>query len=207
MKIRATLLFLAVALQSSNAMAQAASQIANPLDSASTRQPREYAVLIQGGNGITDNRDGFRFLSAGVHAGRVLTNNYGSGLLRGNFEYAVELFPYWQSFTPRFPRVTCAQQANSAVINCSQPYTVGGTFNGASITPIILRWNFAPHGRFTPWLQGAGGVLWTNHKYPSYGDTTVNLTTNGPERRRQRLELHSAGRRRDALLHASESLA
>ena len=32
----------------------------------------------------------------------------------------------------------------------------------------------------TPWIQGAGGVLWTNHKYPAYGDTTANLNTNGP---------------------------
>ena len=115
---------------------------------------------------------------AGLHAGRILTDNIGSGFLRGNFEYAVEVFPYWQSFTPKFQRVSCVQPG--AVITCSAPYTVGGTFTGASVTPIILRWNFARHGKFTPWFQGAGGVLWTNHKYPAYGDTTVNLTTNGP---------------------------
>lgn len=153
---------------------------ANPLDAASTRQPWEIGAILQGGNGITDNRDGFHFLMAGMHAGRVLTNNYGSGLLRGNFEYAVEVFPYWESWTPKFPRVSCVQTTPTSAITCSQPYTVGGTFHGASITPIILRWNFARHGKFTPWLQGAGGVLWTNHKYPSYGDTTANLNTNGP---------------------------
>ena len=152
----------------------------NPLASASSRQPHEYAALIQGGTGLTDNRDGFKFLLAGVHAGRVLTNNYGPGLLRGNFEYAVEIFPYFQSFTPKFPRVSCGQVAGTASIQCSRPYTVGGTFTGASITPIILRWNFARHGKLTPWLQGAGGVLWTNHKFPAYGDTTANLNTNGP---------------------------
>ena len=150
---------------------------ANPLESP-THQALEYGVLVQGGNGITDNRDGFHFAMAGVHAGKVLTGNFLPGPLRGNFEYAVEVFPYWQSFTPKFQRVKCAQPG--AVITCSAPYTVGGTFTGASITPIILRWNFARHGKFTPWFQGAGGVLWTNHKYPAYGDTTVNLTTNGP---------------------------
>ena len=153
---------------------------ANPLETASTRQPTEIGAIFQGGNGITDGRNGFHFLMAGVHAGKVLTDNYGSGILRGNFEYAVEVFPYWQSFTPKFPRVSCTEAAGTTVIHCSQPYTVGGTFTGASITPIILRWNFARHGKFTPWVQGAGGVVWTNHKYPSYGDTTVNLTTNGP---------------------------
>ncbi len=48
------------------------------------------------------------------------------------------------------------------------------------MTPIILRWNFARRGRLTPWVQGAGGLLWTNHKYPAYGDTTVNIHNNGP---------------------------
>jgi hypothetical protein len=151
---------------------------ANPLESASARQPFEVGAILQGGNGFTDNRDGFHFIMAGAHAGKVLTGNFGPGLLRGNFEYAVEAFPYWQSFTPRFQRVSCVQPG--AIITCSAPYTVGGTFTGASITPIILRWNFATHGKITPWFQGAGGVLWTNHKYPSYGDTTINLTTNGP---------------------------
>jgi hypothetical protein len=150
----------------------------NPLEGASMHQSWEYGAIAQGGNGVTDNRNSFHFLMAGVHAGRVLTGNMLSGPLRGNFEYAVEVFPYWQSFTPKFQRVSCVQPG--AIITCSAPYTVGGTYTGASITPIILRWNFARHGKFTPWLQGAGGVLWTNHKYPAYGDTTVNLQTNGP---------------------------
>jgi hypothetical protein len=152
----------------------------NPLDRASSRQPSEFGVLIQGGNGITDNRDGFHFLSAGVHAGRVLTTNYGSGFLRGNFEYAVELFPYWQSFTPHFQKVNCVEAAGTAIITCSQPYTVGGTYSGIEARPIILRWNFATHGKLTPWIQGAGGVLWTNHKYPAYGNATPSLQVNGP---------------------------
>jgi hypothetical protein len=157
-----------------------AQQSTNPLDTASAHQPSELGVLAEGGNGVTDNRGGFHFLSAGVHAGRVLTSNFGTGALRGNFEYAVELFPYWQSFTPTFQKVNCTQATGSSIISCSQPFTTGGTFTGVTLTPIILRWNFAQHGKLTPWVQGAGGVLWTNHKYPAYGDTTPNLQTNGP---------------------------
>jgi lipid A 3-O-deacylase len=179
MNVRAVAAFAAALLSLSFAAAQTPAA-ENPLDTASSRQPHEYAVLLQGGNGVTDDRDGFHFLMAGVHAGRVLTNNFGPGLLRGNFEYAVEAFPYWESWTPKFPRVSCTQAVGTAIITCSQPYIVGGTFHGASITPIILRWNFARHDRWTPWFQAAGGVLWTNHKYPAYGDTTANLTTNGP---------------------------
>ena len=175
MKLTAFRLLVITAVSIGTAAAQSGS--ASSLE-ASTYQGFEYGALVQGGNGITDNRDGFHFAMAGVHAGRILTDNIGPGLLHGNFEYAVEVFPYWQSFTPKFERVSCVQPG--AVITCSAPYTVGGTFTGASITPIILRWNFARRGKFTPWFQGAGGVLWTNHKYPAYGDTTVNLTTNGP---------------------------
>jgi hypothetical protein len=168
----------------SNAPAAAYSSpapITNPLDSASQRQPFELGVLLQGGNGLTDGRDGFHFLMAGVHAGRVLTNNLGHNFLRGNFEYAVEVFPFWQSYTPHFQKVSCVEPIGTTVITCSQPYTVGGTFTGASVTPIILRWNFARHGKFTPWFQAAGGVLWTNHKYPAYGNLdTANFTENGP---------------------------
>ena len=162
------------------ALLTTAASAQNVLDTASQRQPHEYGVFLQGGNGITDNRGGFHFLAAGVHAGRVLTNNHGSGLFRSNFEYAVEVLPYWQSFTPRFQRVSITPIAGSSAVNFSAPYTVGGTFTGASVTPIILRINFAGHGKVTPWVQAAGGLLWTNHKYPSYGDTTANYNTNGP---------------------------
>ena len=175
MKLIALRLLMVAAMSLGTAEAQAGPE--NPLD-VSMHRPLEYGVLVQGGNGVTDHRDGFHFAMAGLHAGKVLTGNMLPGPFRGSFEYAVEVFPYWQSFTPKFNRVSCVQPG--AVITCSAPYPVGGTFTGASITPIILRWNFARHGKFIPWFQGAGGLLWTNHKYPAYGDTSVNLTTNGP---------------------------
>ena len=161
-------------------MLTTAASAQNVLDTASQHQPHEYAVFFQGGNGLTDNRGGFHFLAGGVHAGRVLTNNFGSGIFRGNFEYAVEGLPYWQSFTPKIQRVSITPIAGSSALSVSAPYTVGGTFTGASITPIILRYNFARHGKIAPWVQAAGGLLWTNHKYPAYGDTTSNYNTNGP---------------------------
>jgi lipid A 3-O-deacylase len=134
--------------------------------------PFEFGVLTQGGFGVTENRGSFKFLAAGVHAGKVLTPIIGKGLVRGNFEYAVEVFPFWQSYTPTSLRQNCvtitgpfgAQEAS-----CSVPFTIGGTFTGVSITPIVLRWNFAGTRRWAPWMQGAGGMIWTNHKYPAFG--------------------------------------
>ena len=49
-----------------------------------------------------------------------------------------------------------------------------------TLTPIILRWNFTHGKRFMPWAQGAGGLLWTNHKYPAFGSPTLGLSQDGP---------------------------
>jgi len=154
-------------------------------------EPWDFGVLTQGGVGLTEDRGGFRFIMAGMHAGKVLTPNEGHGMLRGNFEYAVELFPFWQSYTPTMLRQNCVTIAGPGGVqqaSCSAPFTVGGTFTGASITPIILRWNFAGTRRWAPWVQGAGGVLWTDHKYPAFGGppistggvTNSTLGDNGP---------------------------
>ena len=140
----------------------------------------EYGVLFQGGKGVTDMRDDFQFFMAGAHLGKVLTPQIGRGALRGTFEYAGEVFPYWQSNTPTFQRYSCLPTPNVTVISCVGPYTVGGTYHGASLTPIILRWNFTAGRRIMPFAQAAGGVLWTNHKYPAYGQGPVNLGNDGP---------------------------
>ncbi len=149
------------------------------------RLPFEIGALVQGGLGVTEDRNDFKFLLAGIHAGKVLTGDHGSGLLRGNFEYAAELFPFWQSYTPRFQKNNCfatPQPGTTGVTGdfCSPPFTVGGTFSGITVTPIILRWNFAATRRFTPWAQGAGGLLWTNHKYPAFGTSDHSVVNNGP---------------------------
>lgn len=136
----------------------------------------EFGPIVQGGKGITDERDDFKFISAGFHVGKVLTPEWGTGKLRGNFEYAVELYPFWQSYTPKFNRVKCLPAPAPVAFTCSGPYKVGGTFSGVTITPIIMRWNFTAGHRIMPWVQGAGGVLWTNHKYPAYPTANSALT-------------------------------
>lgn len=176
-------LLIFAALMSMGAAAGVQAQTTGALNESPVRQeasvaPWEYGALFQGGLGVTDDRSSFRFLMAGAHAGKVLTREIGGGALRGNFEYAAEFFPYWQSFTPTFQRIKCSGTTPNA---CSAPYTVGGTFSGMSVTPIILRWNFTSGRRVMPWVQGAGGVLWTNHKYPAYGGTDpADVAATGP---------------------------
>ncbi len=147
--------------------------------------PLEFGALVQGGVGVTQDRSDFKFLMAGIHAGKVLTGNHGSGLLRGNFEVAAELFPFWQSYTPKMQKASCFPTPQPGTFGvpgdyCSANYTIGGTFSGITATPVILRWNFAGTHRLTPWAQGAGGLLWTNHKYPAFGNTDHSLANNGP---------------------------
>ena len=136
-----------------------------PASAALGTLPWEYGVFFAGGIGVGDRSD-FTFANAGVRVGKVLTNQHLPGLLRGQFEYAGELMPYWQSFTPA-PNVHDAHvvypDGSSGFL--PEPYN-GGTFSGVSITPIILRWDLKPGRRFAPFLQGAGGLIWTNHKYP-----------------------------------------
>ncbi len=142
--------------------------------------PFAVGAIVQGGVGVTDERDSFRFLMAGVHAGKVLTGDHGPSVVRGSFEYAAEAFPFWQAYTPRFQRAKCVATPVPGTISCSPLYTVGGTFSGVTITPIILRWNFAGTRRITPWAQAAGGLLWTNHKFPAFGSPVLNLGNDGP---------------------------
>jgi lipid A 3-O-deacylase len=92
----------------------------------------------------------------------------------------VEVFPLWQSYTPKFQQLKCPYGATVAS-QCYGPVTAGGTYRGVSITPIILRWNFTHGTRLMPWIQGAGGVLYTTRKYPAVGDLNpTDPTQTGP---------------------------
>jgi lipid A 3-O-deacylase len=125
------------------------------------RDPWDRGVFIDGGFG-TSGETSDHFLNAGVRIGKVLTDAAGPGILRGQFEYAVELIPYWQAFTPK-------ETYNLITVEPPRQVTTGGTYTGLSMTPVILRWNLVRWKRVMPWLQGGGGLLWTNHKFPPNG--------------------------------------
>ena len=153
-----------------------AAKVFSPVTTFANATPWEFGGLVQGGVGL-EQRTNFNFILFGGHLGRVLTPQLGSGFFRGNFEYAVEVFPFWQAHTPTFQRLMCS----GVNTGCSAPYTVGGTFTGVSITPIIVRWNFTRGRRIMPWVQAAGGSLWTNHKFPAVGDLNPSdPTQTGP---------------------------
>ena len=137
----------------------------SPIAQASKNQSWEYGPFVNWGNGL-GNRDNFKFFSVGFQAGKVLTPVIHAGILSGQFELGANIMPLWQAYTP-------APHEQSFLYPCSTGtcYFVapdgGGTYTGASITPVILRWNFATRSkRIQPWFQGAGGLIYTTHKFP-----------------------------------------
>jgi len=130
---------------------------------AEVRQNRswEYGPFVNYGNGLGDRSD-FHFLSAGFQLGKPLTPVLHAGRLSGQFELSGNVMPLWQAYTPA-PHL-------KTVPHDGQNYTFmvgGGTYRGVSITPVIFRWNFLTRSpRVQPWFQGAGGLIYTTHKFP-----------------------------------------
>jgi len=124
-------------------------------------QSWEYGPFINTGKGVGD-RANYYFLWSGFQAGKVLTPVLHAGPLSGQFEYGANVMPFWQAYTPGPHEVTFVYQG--------QTYTSqvgGGTYRGASITPLIFRWNFETRlHRIQPWFQAAGGLIYTTHKFP-----------------------------------------
>jgi hypothetical protein len=133
----------------------------DPVAQARQNKSWEFGPFVNGGAGL-GNRDNFQFFSAGFQGGKILTPVLHAGLFTGQFEYGVNIMPLWQAYTPA---------PHQALYNCKgQPCELpvgGGTYTGASITPVIFRWNFLPRSRrFQPWFQAAGGLVYTTHKFP-----------------------------------------
>jgi hypothetical protein len=139
--------------------------IIDPPMTGQASEPWEYGPFIESGKGMGDRAD-YYFLSAGAQLGKVLTPVVHAGILSGQFEFGGNIMPLWQAYTPSQHEVTVTCETNGNLYPCQQRYG-GGTFRGVSLTPVILRWNFLTRSRrFQPWFQGAGGLIYTTHKFP-----------------------------------------
>jgi lipid A 3-O-deacylase len=93
--------------------------------------------------------------TAGVFAGRVLTEEIGRGWRRGRFEYGVSLVPVFVHYSPE--RIW------------------GGGFE-----PVVLRWNSSLLSvRIKPYIELAGGALRTNANLPTGNTSDFNFTARG----------------------------
>jgi hypothetical protein len=121
----------------------------------------EYGPFVNGGVGLSDRSD-YHFFSLGGQIGRQMTPVIQAGALTGRFELDANIMPLWQAYTPAPHTEILTVKGVNYTENVG-----GGTFTGFSITPVIFRWNFTPgERRFTPWIQAAGGFIYTTHKFP-----------------------------------------
>ena len=133
----------------------------NPVARVRMDQSWEMGPFINWGSGI-GNRSSYKFLWGGFELGKVITPVVHAGFLSGQFELGGNIMPLWQAYTPAAGVRAVSYQGRIFQV----PYG-GGTFRGAAMTPVILRWNFLSHSRrFQPWFQGAGGLIYTTHKFP-----------------------------------------
>lgn len=112
----------------------------------------DFGIWAQGGHSVSGGVTNTGVADAGFRIGKVLTGEHGSGLLRGNIEYAVDLIPIYVLPGP----------VNTAY---------GGSFN-----PFVVKWNFTGGKRFAPYAELAGGVLFTNTEVP-FRTSNINFTS------------------------------
>jgi len=117
---------------------------------------------VNAGSGVGD-RSNFQFLSVGFQGGKAVTPVVRAGIFSGQFELGANIMPFWQAYTPAPHEQTFFYPGGGSFVGPDG----GGTYTGASLTPVIFRWNFLTRSRrFQPWFQGAGGLIYTTHKFP-----------------------------------------
>jgi hypothetical protein len=114
----------------------------------------EIELWTGGGPSVAGGTSDAKVWSVGLRYGWILTRPHGPGFLNGRFEYAVDVVPVFMVF----------QRYNTAY--------------GAGFNALGLKWDFAARGRFEPYFELGGGVLFTNHQVPT-GTSAVNFTPSG----------------------------
>jgi lipid A 3-O-deacylase len=117
----------------------------------------EIALWTGGGHSVPGGTSNTSVWNVGARYGWILTRPHGPGFLNGRFEYAVDLVPLFIVF----------QGANR--------FEPADTAYGAGFNPLNLKWDFASRGRFAPYFELSGGVLFTNRDVPA-GTNAVNFT-------------------------------
>lgn len=112
---------------------------------------RELTGWVAGGHSVSGGTSGVGLFNAGLRYGWVLAGPLGPGFLRGSLEYAVDAIPLYLVFQN------------------------GGTY-GAGLDPFAVKWNFVNARRVVPFIELAGGVLFTKSEMPR-GTSNVNFVS------------------------------
>ncbi len=92
-----------------------------------------------------------RITMAGFHVGRVFHRTSPDSGLRRTWEYTLDLQPLLLVTRPQ--------------------HAYGGGF-----APVGLKWNFAPRGRYRPYLEFNGGAMFTQKNIPPGNTSAFNFT-------------------------------
>lgn len=107
------------------------------------------------GEEITNSFSESHIFSAGVFFGRMLTGETGKSWRRGRLEYAFDVMPLFET-------------------------TGNQHVHGFGFDPVILRWNSALHtARVSPYIELAGGGVFTNANLPPANTSSFNFTPKG----------------------------
>lgn len=127
---------------------------AQTVPEANDKRRLDLSVWSAGATG-EENTDSFaeaQVWSTGVYVGWVLIPDAGASWRQGDLEYGFNLIPYFLQTSPR--------------------HIFGGGFE-----PIVLRWRSSHHfGRVTPYIELAGGGLFTNSNLPPGDTSSFNFT-------------------------------
>jgi hypothetical protein len=124
---------------------------AQDLPSASlTKGTTDIGVTAVGGHSVPGGVSDVGVFSLGFRVGKILTEEHGSGWVKGNLEWAFDFHP-----------------VNVYVLDPQTTY-------GVSMTPWNFKWNFTSGHKWAPYIQSSEGVLFTNHDLP-INTSTVNF--------------------------------
>lgn len=110
----------------------------------------EIEAWTGGGYSVPGGTSNTGVWNVGGSLGWILTRPHGPWLLKGRFEYAVDVVPLLVVFQP------------------------SNTAYGAGFDPLNLKWNLASRGKLAPYFELSGGTLFTNRNVPN-GTNTVNF--------------------------------
>jgi hypothetical protein len=139
----------------------------DPVAEVRTNRSWEMGPFLNWGTGVGDRSD-YKFFWGGFELGKVLTPVLHAGIFSGQFQFAGNIMPLWQAYTPppHEQAYPCEESPTGPIVTCLFPFG-GGTFRGVSLTPVIFRWNFLTKSRrIQPWFQAAGALIYTTHEFP-----------------------------------------
>lgn len=109
-------------------------------------------VFAIGGTGLSQDTD-IHMFGVGGRIGRVLTNEHGGGVLRGNLEWNAEVLPFYQFYSP------------------------GETATGGVINPLVMKYNFTHGKKLMPFFEAVGGAIFTNKNFPPGDTAQINFNS------------------------------